>query len=313
MSRLIFPSAGDRLVYQNNGGSLAAQVGRAITVYSDAAGTVLADVLNFDGSANAAATFITDATSEVPLFQGPANNASTLYVKAAGSSIVTTINARASDMFSPVLEGLFNTSGASRTVTAADRVITATGTASIVFDFASAISNKHITINNWSTAGIITVSSAANAYFFYFGIGTGVTSFTLAPNESVEMHFDGSEWVVDSATKTDLLRGWTTYTPTFTNISSPTGNFAYKIVGKTLYVRYDFTGGTATAAAVSSFSLPSGLTSVAARQAGQGFISSGASMFIPVSSSVVQLNNGAALAAGTPLNTAIGNIVIEVI
>lgn len=81
---------------------------------------------------------------------------------------------------------------------------------------------------------------------------------------------------------------WTTYTPTFTNCTSPTGSFAYKQSGKSLRVRAAFTGGTATGAAQVQFSLPAGLTA-AGTQVAAGllsatainfFISSGASNFI---------------------------------
>jgi hypothetical protein len=53
---------------------------------------------------------------------------------------------------------------------------------------------------------------------------------------------------------------WTAYTPTFTNITSGAGTFAYKLIGKTLHLRGYFTGGTATSSAVIRFSLPASLT-----------------------------------------------------
>lgn len=53
---------------------------------------------------------------------------------------------------------------------------------------------------------------------------------------------------------------WTSYTPTFTNITSGAGVFAYMLVGKTLFLRGNMTGGTATAASFVSISIPSGFT-----------------------------------------------------
>lgn len=56
---------------------------------------------------------------------------------------------------------------------------------------------------------------------------------------------------------------WTSYTPTFTGATSPTGDFYYKQVGKRLYVRGHFTGGTQTGATVISLSLPASLSAAA--------------------------------------------------
>lgn len=58
--------------------------------------------------------------------------------------------------------------------------------------------------------------------------------------------------------------GWTSYTPTFTNVTSGAGVFAYKQYGKTLYLRGYFTAGTATAINQVGVSLPGGLTAAGA-------------------------------------------------
>lgn len=60
------------------------------------------------------------------------------------------------------------------------------------------------------------------------------------------------------------LGAWTTYTPTFTNITSGAGTFAYAQFGKTVHLRGNFSAGTATAAASIQVSLPSGMTATAA-------------------------------------------------
>jgi hypothetical protein len=67
---------------------------------------------------------------------------------------------------------------------------------------------------------------------------------------------------------------WTSYTPTFTNLSSPTGEFYYKLMGKTLHLHARFTGGTVTASAAVSFTLPAGLSGAARTQllSGNGWV-----------------------------------------
>lgn len=52
---------------------------------------------------------------------------------------------------------------------------------------------------------------------------------------------------------------WTAYTPTYTNCTSPTGTAAYKLIGKTLYIRWFGTGGSVTVTADMSVSLPAGV------------------------------------------------------
>lgn len=72
---------------------------------------------------------------------------------------------------------------------------------------------------------------------------------------------------VDSAGNifaTNLTNAWTAYTPTFTNVTSGSGTFAFLLMGKTLFVRGIFLGGTATAAGQISATLPSSLTSAVA-------------------------------------------------
>lgn len=58
----------------------------------------------------------------------------------------------------------------------------------------------------------------------------------------------------------NLTAAWTSYTPTFTNCTSPTGIFKYLLMGKTLFIRGQFTGGTATTTAQVKVSLPNSLT-----------------------------------------------------
>ena len=87
---------------------------------------------------------------------------------------------------------------------------------------------------------------------------TGLSIFETDTKKSYV--YDGATWRfvgVDGA--------WTTYTPSFTNVSGGTGSgaeYAFQLAGKTLRLRGSVptSGCTATAAGICSFSLPSGLT-----------------------------------------------------
>lgn len=102
MARRMFPD--DRLVYAQNGAAgaiLRGSAGSTATVYTDAAGTTLASILNEDGSANASSTLTVDAYTRLPLFQGPTDGTDTLYVSVAGGPVVA-VYARADDRIDEV-------------------------------------------------------------------------------------------------------------------------------------------------------------------------------------------------------------------
>jgi hypothetical protein len=99
VARLIGPDANSRLVYAVAGTRLQPAVGATAVVYSDAAGTVLADIAAYQpgnpgtpGAVISGSTVTVDATSQLPLFWFPASGADTLYVKVDGGP-VTAINA----------------------------------------------------------------------------------------------------------------------------------------------------------------------------------------------------------------------------
>jgi hypothetical protein len=69
----------------------------------------------------------------------------------------------------------------------------------------------------------------------------------------------GAQAAADHTTVSGLTVAWTAYTPTFTNCTSPTGVFKYLLMGKTLFIRGYFTGGTATATTQVQASLPGSL------------------------------------------------------
>lgn len=82
MARLVFPSDREvRLSRPYRGAAFVSGAGLTATVYTDADGTVLADVENFDGTPNVEATFTVDTESLLPLFLGPADGTDTLYLQ----------------------------------------------------------------------------------------------------------------------------------------------------------------------------------------------------------------------------------------
>lgn len=106
----------------------------------------------------------------------------------------------------------------------------------------------------------------------------------------------------------DLSTAWVAYTPTFTNITGAAGSFAYKIVGKTMFLRYDITAGTATATGLCYFSLPA--TTSAVQQSGGGS-SVIAYWLTDVSSTNFILNGASNVTIGSSV-VCIGSAVIEI-
>lgn len=86
-------------------------------------------------------------------------------------------------------------------------------------------------------------------------VGTGVASI-------VSGNITDKRTASNSAAVSGIGSAWTPYTPTFTNVTSGAGNFAYKLAGKTLTLRARFTGGSATATNVVTFTLPLGLSAI---------------------------------------------------
>lgn len=97
-----------------------------------------------------------------------------------------------------------------------------------------------------SASGLVVTANAAQVAPLIASGPAGVTNFSV----------DAAGNVVAN----NLTSAWTSYTPTFTNVTGGAGLFAYLLLGKTLFIRGQFTAGTATAAAVVGFSLPASLT-----------------------------------------------------
>ncbi|MEU9405600.1 glycosyl hydrolase family 28-related protein [Streptomyces sp. NPDC048281] len=83
MARRVFPQ--DRMAYRTTGpGSLLYSAdGTKVTVYADAACTVLADIQALDGSALPGSVITVDATSLLPRFLGPTSGTDVLWVPGA--------------------------------------------------------------------------------------------------------------------------------------------------------------------------------------------------------------------------------------
>lgn len=89
MARLVGPDEGSRLTYGiHSDNSLAAASDLTVTVYADAAGTQLADILTYPGGVSVSGSVLTvDANSLLPLIQYP-DDARVVYAKANGGPVV---------------------------------------------------------------------------------------------------------------------------------------------------------------------------------------------------------------------------------
>jgi hypothetical protein len=97
VAQLLGPDAGSRLVYVLSGGYIRSAAGRTVTMYTDAAATVLAAINTYDGTGVpagliAGSTVTVDSSSLLPRFWFP-NGVDTLYAKVNPSGPVTAINA----------------------------------------------------------------------------------------------------------------------------------------------------------------------------------------------------------------------------
>lgn len=94
-SRLLFPESGKVLVYQRVGTNLRAVAGQTAVVYSDPAGTILADIAVYDtlnpdtpGAVIPTATLTVDTHSRLPFFWGPLDGSDRVYVTVGGGPLV---------------------------------------------------------------------------------------------------------------------------------------------------------------------------------------------------------------------------------
>lgn len=103
MARLMFPDEGSRLVYRVDGAVLGSAANLAVTLYSDAAGAALADLRTEAGAVVPGSALLVDATSRLPIFQGP-DGVDTLYARVSGGP-VSPVYARSDDRIDTVKTG----------------------------------------------------------------------------------------------------------------------------------------------------------------------------------------------------------------
>lgn len=82
-----FPSTDDRLAYETHGPNLPflSQAGKTVVIYSNEAGSVLADIVNDEGAAIAGSSLTVDNNSQIPQFYGPVG-AEVLYARLNGGT-----------------------------------------------------------------------------------------------------------------------------------------------------------------------------------------------------------------------------------
>lgn len=165
MTRLVFPDEGSRLVYRALGNSLVSAAATAVTFYTDATATVLADIRVNDGTsvpgaAITGSTLATDPYSRIPLFWGP-DGADTVYA-VSSSGPVTPVCAREDDRLDalPAQQTLDRRSTAAQVTWApvgtAAYVPTAVGTDGAVYGTANDASTVLIS----STDGFTTIAAS---------------------------------------------------------------------------------------------------------------------------------------------------------
>lgn len=91
VTRLLGPDAGSRLVYIPSGPALRSAAGTSAVVYTDAAGTTLADIASYDGTGTpgpsiGGSQITVDTSSQLPLFWFP-DGVDTVYVAANGGPV----------------------------------------------------------------------------------------------------------------------------------------------------------------------------------------------------------------------------------
>lgn len=84
MARLTFADEGDRLAFGIVNNALTSAAGTVLTVYTDPAGTVLADIQTLLGATIPGSVLTVDSDSLIPQFLGPAGDVTTLYIASAG-------------------------------------------------------------------------------------------------------------------------------------------------------------------------------------------------------------------------------------
>jgi hypothetical protein len=92
-------------------------------------------------------------------------------------------------------------------------------------------------------------------------MSTTTKGFRYPP--STDRVADGAVAMQHLAEDVDAYLGdWATYAPAFTNVTGGAGTFRYRVEGKTLFLKGNFSAGTATAAGVIQVALPAGMSAL---------------------------------------------------
>lgn len=87
--RLRFPDDRTTFVYQGAFQPILTPPITSVTIYTDEAGTIVADILDPSGNPIVNATVQTDATGMIPEFYGPGGNVARLYARTVGTTGIT--------------------------------------------------------------------------------------------------------------------------------------------------------------------------------------------------------------------------------
>ena len=159
----------------------------------------------------------------------------------------------------------------SKTIDAGSNTITNIANANIAAAAAidkTKISGTAITAGDTGTVtNTMLAGSIANAKLTNSSVTIGGATATLGGSNVTSvtgMVLDATS-TVGGVTGTSLAAdrtAWTTWTPTFTNLTSATGYFAYKQIGKTVFFRIYISGGTCANGAAITMTLPAGMTAI---------------------------------------------------
>ena len=178
----------------------------------------------------------------------------------AGEPVVHCFTALEADQANALVNPTVSVAGSGTyPVVTTETTIAAGGATTISLGAAASIAGRRLTIYNLSSV-TPTISTTTT---FYFSLARSASSFVLALGESVEMVYDGAEWVILNYTERTADLAWTSYSPTLTNLTIGNGTLtaSYKLIGKTLHIRITFVYGSTTSTSGNvAVGLPSGMT-----------------------------------------------------
>lgn len=154
------------------------------------------------------------------------------------------------------------------TISTADKVAVSAIDINGATDIGAALVDADLIVVDDGAVGANRKSALSRLATYIFGKVSGGATTTSAGVLSVAAgHITTARL---STTTGEIAGAWTTYTPTFTNVTGGAATARYRRVGKTLHFRVDFTAGTATAAGAVTASFGPAANSVAVAQLALG-------------------------------------------